>query len=113
MTGRGARLRDAMAAQGFRKQHAFAVLLQVNESTVTRWLADGPMSLESAIQICRSLDLSLDWLVLGRGAMRAHPAGAGEFVENFESSTTARLYLRLKPASRKLLDEFLESINAA
>lgn len=113
MTSRGRRLRDAMVAQGFSKQHAFAVLLQVNESTVTRWLADGPMSLASAAEICRTLDLSLDWLILGRGEMRAHHADAAAIAANVRSSTAARLYLRLKPGSRELLDEFLQSINIA
>lgn len=111
MTGRGTRLREAMADQGFGKQHAFAALLNVNESTVTRWLSDGPMSLDSAVEICRALDLSLDWLLLGRGDMRAHRAEATDLETYMRSSRAARLYMQLTPISRQLLDDFLQSMN--
>ena len=110
---RGMRLRTAMMANGYHKQHAFAVALNVSQSTVTRWLANGPMSLESAADICSLLDISLDWLVLGRGKMTSEPTAhrpdtaASEGLEKI-----LRLYEGLPTTSRKLLDSFLQSLNA-
>jgi transcriptional regulator with XRE-family HTH domain len=69
MSTRGERLVEAMRIRGMHKQHALAYALGVNESTVTRWKNDGPMSLESAIALCQALDISLDWFLVGNGIM--------------------------------------------
>ena len=73
MSTRGERLIEAMRVRGMQKQHALAFALGVNESTVTRWKHDGPMSLESAIALCQVLDVSLDWFLVGTGAIDRHP----------------------------------------
>lgn len=111
MTCRGMRLRRAMAERGFRKQYALAVSLHVNESTVTRWLSGGPMSLESAIDLCRILDVSLDWLLLGQGSMTSHHSpGATDALEAANRSKLARLHDGLTPTSREFLALFLQSL---
>lgn len=72
MSNRGARLIEAMKIRGMQKQHALAHTLGVNESTVTRWKNNGPMSLDRAIALCDLLDISLDWFLAGYGAMERH-----------------------------------------
>ncbi|MBP1848832.1 helix-turn-helix domain-containing protein [Rhizobium halophytocola] len=110
---RGSRLRKAMSEKGYAKQHAFAVALDVSESTVTRWLANGPMSLDSAADICLTFNISLDWLVLGRGEMRPLPEAAKRVIPEAPSIVTfARLYKALPPKSRELLDSFMQSLSA-
>jgi len=64
---RGDRLSHAMAMRGWRKHAALAKALGIDASTVSRWRGDGPLSLEHAMAVCELLDVSLDWLLLGRG----------------------------------------------
>jgi plasmid maintenance system antidote protein VapI len=72
MLNRGERLCLAMNARGVRKQQAFAFQLKVHESAITRWKANRALSLDNAIAVCVALDISLDWLLLGRGTMDFH-----------------------------------------
>ncbi len=72
MSSRGERLQNAMAARGIRKQIVLATELGVNESAVSRWQQGAGLSLEHAVRLCETLDISLDWLVLGRGHMDQH-----------------------------------------
>jgi transcriptional regulator with XRE-family HTH domain len=81
MSNRGARLIEAMKIRGMQKQHALAYTLGVNESTVTRWKNDGPMSLESAVALCQALDISLDWFLLGYGTMDRSSTSVDTVVE--------------------------------
>jgi transcriptional regulator with XRE-family HTH domain len=82
MFNRGERLRLAMDARGVRKQHAFAFQLKVHESAITRWKANRSLSLDNAIAVCEALDISLDWLLLGRGTMDSHKVSEAEIKEN-------------------------------
>jgi transcriptional regulator with XRE-family HTH domain len=112
MSSRGARLAEAMERRGMQKQYALAHALGVNESTITRWKKNGPMSLESAIALCRTLDLSLDWFLTGHGSMDQHKSGAGIVPDGDE-----RLWLALHKAaatltthSKVLLTDFIGSV---
>lgn len=73
MTTRGQRLRAALQARDVTKQQFLAARLGIHESSLTRWMQDGPMALDSAMALATELDLSLDWLLLGRGSMDAPP----------------------------------------
>src|ERR1700679_2145925 len=85
MSNRGERLRLAMDARGVRKQHAFAFQLKVHESAITRWKTNRSFSLDNAIAVCAALDISLDWLLLGRGTMDSHKASETNIVESEEN----------------------------
>lgn len=74
MESRGDRLSRAIKGRGISKMMALALDLDVHESAISRWRKGGPMSLENAARISEVLDISLDWLVLGRGEMDAHAA---------------------------------------
>jgi transcriptional regulator with XRE-family HTH domain len=76
MESRGDRLSRAIKGRGISKMMALALDLDVHESAISRWRKGGPMSLENAARISEVLDISLDWLVLGRGEMDAHSAEA-------------------------------------
>ena len=89
MSNRGERLCLAMDAMGVRKQQAFAFQLKVHESAITRWKANRSLSLDNAIAICAALDISLDWLLLGRGTMESHKVSAPEPVQKEESYLVA------------------------
>lgn len=64
---RGNRLAEAMLLRGWNKQTALAEALGVKPSAVSRWLKNGSLSLDHAVALCDFLDISLDWLMLGRG----------------------------------------------
>ena len=89
MLNRGERLCLAMDARGVRKQQAFAFQLKVHESAITRWKANRSLSLDHAIAVCAALDISLDWLLLGRGTMESHKIAITEAVQNEESCLVA------------------------
>lgn len=72
MSTRGERIREALAARGIPKQQALAAELKVHESAISRWKDGKSISLDSAIALGAALDISLDWLLLGRGSMDAH-----------------------------------------
>lgn len=67
--GRGQRVRIAIAQRKIGKIHALAVDLGVSVAAVSRWQNGGQMSLDAAVQLSKRLDVSLDWLLLGEGAL--------------------------------------------
>ncbi len=68
-TDRGRRIRTAMVRRGVGKHCVLAAALGVTEGAVSRWCQGGPMSLANAIALCEYLEVSADWLLLGRGGM--------------------------------------------
>ncbi|MFL6858273.1 MAG: helix-turn-helix domain-containing protein [Allosphingosinicella sp.] len=76
---RAARLREALRRRGVGKLYGLALDLGVDQSTISRWTTGGAMSLDHAAALCDRLNLSLDWLVFGRGGM--DPRGRGEIIE--------------------------------
>jgi transcriptional regulator with XRE-family HTH domain len=63
---RGERIRVAIHQRGVRKLTALAAEIGVTEGALSRWRQGGPMSLDNGIRFCRVLDVSLDWLAMGR-----------------------------------------------
>ncbi len=93
------------------KQHALAFALGVNESTVTRWKRDGPMSLESAIALSQVLDISLDWFLVGSGAIDRNPDRSVAAAEDERLwSSFKRIGAAMTPRSKALLLAFMESV---
>lgn len=101
---RATRLRQAMAARGVAKLCVLAAILGVTESAISRWRQGGAITLENAALLCDSLEISLDWLVLGRGDMEAHT----HLVESARSAPYARLPRHLRVS----LDAFLHAVIA-
>jgi transcriptional regulator with XRE-family HTH domain len=69
---RGERIRIAIQQRGVRKLAALAAEIGVTEGALTRWRQGGPMSLENGIRFCQVLDISLDWLAMGRAHSDHH-----------------------------------------
>jgi transcriptional regulator with XRE-family HTH domain len=69
---RGERIRTAIQQRGVRKLTALAAEIGVTEGALTRWRQGGPMSLENGIRFCQVLDISLDWLAMGRAHSDHH-----------------------------------------
>jgi transcriptional regulator with XRE-family HTH domain len=112
MQTRGDRIVEAMKLRGMTKQHALANALGVNESTITRWKANGPMSVNSAILLCKELDMSLDWFLTGNGSIDSHKLNAqmpsitqDKLLAHFE-----RLEATLSEHSKSLLIAFMDSL---
>lgn len=72
MSSRAERLNVAIKARGVTKMMSLAADLGVDESAISRWRRGGTMTLQHAAMICKLLDVSMDWLVLGRGEMDLH-----------------------------------------
>lgn len=72
MPTRGDRVKKAIRARHSGKMLTLANDLGVDESAISRWKKDGPISLDHAARLCFVLDISLDWLILGRGNPELH-----------------------------------------
>jgi len=109
---RGVRIEEAFVAREIRKQHALANALKVHESAITRWKQDGRISLENAIALCLELDVSADWLLLGRGDMDQHKTGNDRNHSRAASPVDASSELGglLTPRSAATLLSFIKSI---
>jgi hypothetical protein len=108
---RGSRLIEAMNTRGMKKQHALAHAVGVNESAVTRWKGDGPMSLENAVALCQTLDISLDWFLTGAGTMdgRLPPSKLTEDDRRLRSSFE-RLCTAMPAHTKSLLIALIDSL---
>ncbi|WP_041809857.1 helix-turn-helix domain-containing protein [Rhodopseudomonas palustris] len=112
MSSRGARMVEAMQLRGMTKQHALAFAMGVNESTVTRWKNNGPISVDHAVLLCSVLDISLDWFLTGRGRIDGHttlPARA-EPADSRLVSCIRRAEMRMSERSKTLLIAFISSL---
>ncbi|MGO3932977.1 helix-turn-helix domain-containing protein [Rhodopseudomonas pseudopalustris] len=104
---------EAMQLRGMTKQHALAFAMGVNESTITRWKNNRPMSIDHAVLLCRTLDVSLDWLLTGAGRIDAvrpcrqqqTPEGESSFL-----SCMRRAEAALTEQSSALLVSFVNSL---
>lgn len=68
----GDRLAFLLRTNGNLKQLVLATALQVEESTISRWISGGNVSLAHLIDLCEFFDVSLDWLALGKGDFQSH-----------------------------------------
>ncbi|MDJ1159089.1 helix-turn-helix transcriptional regulator [Chelatococcus sp. SYSU_G07232] len=68
----GKRLQHALLKRRISKLYALAAEIGVNESAMSRWKKSDAISVHNAIQLCAALDISLDWLLMGRGSIDAH-----------------------------------------
>lgn len=92
---RGERIRNAMAARNIKKTHALAAELNVSVAAVSRWQNGGQISLQSACALAEKLDVSLDWLLLGRGTIDWHK-------NNHISQSELHWILRLRTHPQKI-----------
>ena len=90
-----------MSARGIHKLSVLAVAMTVSESAVSRWRGGGPINLENAIGLSIALDVSLDWLLLGRGEMDWSRSGSRE--------VCGRLPPHLRDKLEDLVAAFLEA----
>jgi AraC-like DNA-binding protein/DNA-binding Xre family transcriptional regulator len=104
IAARCARLSYAMQHRGPNKLSVLAHDLGVTESVVSRWRGQGnmtDMTVNNVIAVCDVLDVSADWLLLGRGSMEWRVAEPGE-EDGFEP------WLReLRPDVRRLMLELV------
>lgn len=69
---RGERLEEALRIREIKKMYVLAIEIGVNESTISRWRKGAPIATDNVIKLCRSLDISADWLLLARGHIDQH-----------------------------------------
>jgi transcriptional regulator with XRE-family HTH domain len=94
----------AMQARAFTKLSALAAAVGVTESAISRWCHDGTITTNNLVSLCAALDISIDWLLLGRGDMQRREdvvTEGGEIMHIIE---------RLNPRTREHLSRFLTSV---
>lgn len=103
---RGGRIRTAMNKRGWSKTHALAAKLKVSVAAVSRWQNGGHISLYYARVFAEALDVSLDWLLLGRGSIDWH-----KHKEITDAELRSVFALRRHPSKiRTLLTELIVAI---
>jgi transcriptional regulator with XRE-family HTH domain len=65
---RGLRLHRAMTLRGHRKMMALAAELHISPAALSKWKKGYSMSIENACRLAELLDVSLDWMLMGRNA---------------------------------------------
>lgn len=98
------RLDHALEYRKVRKALALAAEIGVDQSAVSRWRKKRSISIEHAVDLCNALDISLDWLLTGRGDIEGHKKAA-----SLEDILACRLFTDLpgdkaKLAARRLID---------
>lgn len=63
---RGSRLKQAIIASGHRKATALAAELSISPAAITKWIQGHAMSVDHARNLAAVLNVSLDWLLMGR-----------------------------------------------
>ena len=63
---RGKRIANAMQKRGRHKAMALAIELGVSPAAMSKWINGHSMTLENACLLAECLDVSLDWLAMGR-----------------------------------------------
>jgi transcriptional regulator with XRE-family HTH domain len=63
---RGYRLKLAMIARGYGKATALASGLDISPAAITKWTQGHAMSVHHVCNLALLLDISLDWLLMGR-----------------------------------------------
>ncbi len=72
-------LKELQSEKGFKTQHEFAKYIGVSKSFISVLLLGEKLpSMDTAIELCKKFNVSLDWLMTGRGSKRpggesAHP----------------------------------------
>lgn len=99
------RLKSAMGARGLTKLSAMSAAVGVTESAICRWRQGGTMSIENVTTLCRVLDISIDWFLLGRGHMEQHIAAPLPVYPRI-----AKAVAGMKPQVREYLSLFLQTI---
>lgn len=106
VSSRGDRLSNALRARKVPKHYALAVDIGVDQSAISRWKKDGSISTDHVARLCEVLDMSADWLLLGRGNMDSH--------KHFSASVAERelitLLRSLPPGSVDYLARFLTGV---
>lgn len=69
---RGRRIRKAISSSKIFKAYALAAELNVSIAAVSKWQNGGEISLKNACEVAIATDVSLDWLLLGRGSADLH-----------------------------------------
>ncbi|MCB8877221.1 helix-turn-helix domain-containing protein [Acidisoma silvae] len=101
-------MQSAMIARGIRKQIVLASHLGVNESAVSRWQQGAGLSLDHATKLCEALDISLDWLILGRGHMDQHHATDSEKIADDAGPSIELLPISIANSMRFLIGAIVE-----
>lgn len=105
----GVRLQQALRQRRIRKLHALAVEIGVDQSAISRWRKGLPISLPNAVSLCRALDISIDWLLTGRGTMEAHRFAAPATAETAADLLFSHLNAREATQFRHTLDLLAEA----
>jgi plasmid maintenance system antidote protein VapI len=106
-SARGERLRRALAVRQVQKQMTLAAELKVDESAISRWQRGAGLSITHAGRLCEVLDISLDWLILGRGDMDLHHRSQAPDTH----SQPPHLQQKIVEASLELSAPIIDAIN--
>ncbi len=102
----GKRIEYALQYSRVKKLSALALELGVDDSAISRWRTNGNISIKNAGNLCSALDISLDWVVLGRGSIHQHK----NFYANDTEQEIIFLLRQLEPETAVLIINLIRKL---
>jgi transcriptional regulator with XRE-family HTH domain len=93
-----------------RKLYPLALEIGVDESALSRWRHGQQISLENAVRLATHLDVSLDWLLTGRGTLDGHRPSGGPILPTPAEREVVERLRRLPPEALPLLAALLDAL---
>ena len=109
----GKRLEWAMKVRRIGKMYVLASAMGVDESAISRWRRNKPISTTNLVKLCSVLEISADWLLTGDGEMnRSAQAGRSDWEHGFanemfalgvvEPAAIVRMFEKLADAAKRI-----------
>ena len=105
---RGARLSAAMIANGQKYNCQLSYDLGITESSLSRWRGGGPMSVSRAVSLAQHLNVTLDWLIMGRTSQNRKIESP-----NLELGQATHMFVALTPNDRELVLTLTKALASA
>ncbi len=110
----GQRFQTALKRRNVPKLYVLALEVGVDQSAITRWKQGRTISMVNAVKLCEVLDISLDWLMMGRGTIDMHKAeppdqvwqDVDDFIANLSTEMVENLNAMLEASYHKIRRRF-------
>ncbi len=114
MNSWGQRFETALRRRNVPKLYVLALEVGVDQSAISRWKQGKSISMVNAVRLCEELDVSLDWLMMGRGTIDLHRPEApdqvwkdvDDFIANLSPEMVEKLNAMLEASYHKVRQRF-------
>ena len=114
MNSWGQRFETALKRRNVPKLYVLALEVGVDQSAISRWKQGMSITMGNAVKLCEELDISLDWLMMGRGTIDMHKSeppdqvwkDVDDFIANLSPEMAEKLTAMLEASYQKVRQRF-------